>query len=286
MGDRKRKIRFLSLLQASNFSDFENIRGIFSFLVGAVTTVGISFIFLYIIFIINWIPIGLSLSDALGFLILAVGFGLIFIAIYSPFYFRDMSLKSRFKSRRINEEVILIFLISLILFFQLFNYFELNRYSIKLDSKIVLIFLFFFPFLPLIFRNKKIGAGRKRNILYLAHLFSIITVAYIFTEMQIWRNVTNVIGLTRQNVIIKLSAEQYEFAEAGIKKLNLNTKICTDKKEKIIFPVNILWHGIGNYSLVEIGEYPKNSFRIEVKNDESKVIYVDKNTNSTISIKC
>ena len=255
-------------------------------MVGAVTTVGISFIFLYIIFIINWIPIGLSLSDALGFLILAIGFGLIFIAIYSPFYFRDMSLKSRFKSRRINEEVILIFLISLILFFQLFNYFELNRYSIKLDSKIVLIFSFFSPFLPLIFRNKKIGAGRKRNILYLAHLFSIITVTYIFTEMQIWRNVTNVIGLTRQNVIIKLSAEQYEFAEAGIKKLNLNTKICTDKKEKMIFPVNILWHGIGNYSLVEIGEYPKNSFRIEVKNDESKIIYVDKNINSSISINC
>ncbi|WP_416192179.1 hypothetical protein [Neisseria sp. CCUG12390] len=105
MNNRKGKVEFLATLMKDNSSDFESVRRFSSFLISIITTIGILFIFFYIIFVINWLPIGLSLSDTLAFIILSLEFGFVFAVIYSPFYFRDLGFKVRFKSKKTNEKL-------------------------------------------------------------------------------------------------------------------------------------------------------------------------------------
>lgn len=129
----------------------------------------------------------------------------------------------------------MIFLISFILFFQLFKYFELNGNHIGFRSKIILFSIFFIPFVTVFLyfiRFGKLGANKKREYIFILSLYSGIAVFYIFTQVGLWKSVTNLVGLTKQNVIVKLSSEQYKFAELSIQKLNLDKKICVNKMSK------------------------------------------------------
>ena len=78
------------------------------------------------------------------------------------------------------------------------------------------------------------------------------------------------LGISSPNATIQLSDSDYKFAlnEARLRDQNLNSL-----NNNIIYHVNILWHGIGSYTLVEFPLCEENkTFRMAVKTDEIKII--------------
>lgn len=104
----------------------------------------------------------------------------------------------------------------------------------------------------------------KKMLAFSSILLSILIIPFLS------KDIIKLSSISTPNATIQLSDSDYKLAlsEAGLRNQNLNFM-----NNNRIHNVNILWHGIGSYALVEFPLCEENkTFRMAVKTDEIKII--------------
>ena len=235
-------------------------------LTGAVITTGIFVVFCYCAFIINFFPSGLTLGDSLIFIFIALGFGVLYFLWlglgylsvfglthpwhkvlgekerFSPVFIGIASGAALFLSALTTGDTIKFLVSSLLSGFILLFAVNLwgkvekgtqleekptkenNRTLIKLRLAVIMMALFGVPILASPVVSKLISTSFKS------------------------------FGISHDNVSLILDRNNYEIVEGVSKSLGVEFKGCIleGNKVRIVNNIKVLWHGIGDQSLIAL----------------------------------
>ena len=245
---------------------------------------GFLIVFIYCFFKINWFPIGLSLADTVGFIMLALGFAALIFAVELPIFMGVVAIieKNSQNNRSKNH-----FFKSKIIFAVISAFFTVIAVGMITKNAIsAILFILIYLISTIVIAILSCSDLRKDAIypyfLIFLIIFIIITMLSIFDEFIM----TN-LGIRRPNSIIQLSENDYKLIKTKAEQCHLT--LSGDEKNNSLSNVKILWRGMGSYTLIELDEKCKNEkVRMEIKTDESKIIYTVKdsskdNANKTAS---
>lgn len=227
-----------------------------------VIATGALIIFSYCFFHIHYFPAGLSIGDSLVFIFAAIGFGIFYFFWISlglcgayclayPF-FEKMSKADR--TRYVTILPGLIFISFLWVFWYLTR--DLMAAAAPLIGGVIILVGMYF------WHPKKDEADEKktqelkvsRNALFAIGILLPLVFAASTIMLLINASMIN-IGLAKKNVSLVLSKENYAALSDVASEFDVPLFGCEGKatdSANIIHNVNLLWHGIGDKTLVEI----------------------------------
>lgn len=95
------------------------------------------------------------------------------------------------------------------------------------------------------------------------------------------RNSINNLGIARQNVSIELSEKDFNLIKNTAKEADIPVLFSCNENEKTIHGVDVLWHGLGDNTLIEIPFREQNkNIRLELKSSENKIITLGNQTSA------
>lgn len=243
-------------------------------------TYGFLVLFIHI-YKINWLPIGISLSETGIFLLLGVGVTILILYLcVTPSLIIGLTI-TECKSR--NLPLSIIYVIFLVLFFilNIIIFFIPNKNEIELS-----IFLpYFLPYLILvaavgiIIYFLIIDSFPRKDIKYLFYILSLfLFVLSIFTIINSHKHIVTSLGLLKPETAIQLSESDFKIVQEQV----CQRKIANcNEKNRIVWPVRVLLRGIGTHSLISFNNNEGKELRMEVKTDESKLIDIPQEKDNT-----
>jgi OOP family OmpA-OmpF porin len=260
-----------------------------SLLVKLVITIGIVVVFSYCAFSINFFPKGLTLGDSLVFIFIALGFGIFYIfwlalgylTLYGLFYPFTLKLG---KNDDLGSKV-LMFIVGLIFFgFLLLFYFSTNDFRSVIaplaSGLIILIATFFWNTQPEGLNPEELEKRERARVGIILIAFFIAPLIGMTAVSQIIDSSFRVFGINQKNVSLVLSESNYKIVNGTAKGLDIPIFGCELEKEttRIVHNVNMLWHGIGDKSLIVLLSPDNNKFkpvaRLELESAGTNVLKV------------
>lgn len=237
------------------------------------TASGFLFLFFFIC-TIHWMPIGISLSETGGILMLGLGVGL-FITLFgvAP----SLLVEQIFDSSGFKKWQRVAFLFIFLLFVGVI--WTLT----KIEWHLVIWYLLLLVLTGLIIFLLKAGQvprKDKRIVLYLLYFLGFILsiIVIIFS----YKHIIILLGFSKSETAIKLPESDFKLVQAQVRQREI-TDIKCDEENRIVWPVRVHLRGIGTHSLISF-YHPKKELkkkgnnegveflRMEVKTDESKLI--------------
>lgn len=232
---------------------------------------GFLFIFFYCALILQWMPIGISLSETAGILLLglAVGTGYLF------FLFPAAKLISKgldIATKSTNNKIIWVVLILIIVMYCVLGFIGLQMNSFAM-------WLWYGHFAlcsaAAILAFYDVNTPKNQKIQVVSFM---ITLGISFSILATYKFILPMIGFTRPKTTMQLSDDDFKLVQSQAIRHNF-TNIKFNKENRTVFPVDIKLRGIGTHTLIELHkkESPKGkekTIQFEIKTNESKVIQV------------
>ena len=269
--------------------DIENIARYFKHAISFGVAIGFITIFTYFFFDIHWIPPTLSISDTASLLMIAIGIG-IYVAIFTVFIlpFSKIWLEI-FNTQVINKKwkiflSVLFFLIYIIIIYtpkyvqtyirETNNPISSNVYYLTIVTIFTLAILSFL--IALLAKVTRI-ANLSNNVIFTIILIIILLLILIFSTTS-KENILLNLGIRKEKVIIQFKEDRdYNLVRREIGYSEFETKYGNDKLN-LITDVNILWYGMGGYTLLQFNDCTQNKFTLPIKTDEIRIILPMKKT--------
>ena len=237
------------------------------------TASGFLFLFFFIC-TIHWMPIGVSLSETGGILMLGLGAGLFitFFGVVPSLLAEQIFYSSELKKWQ-----------RVILFFIFLLFVGVIWTLTKIEWHLVIWYLLLLVLTGLIIFLLKAGQvprKDKRIAFYLLYFpaFILNFIVIIFS----YKDITTLLGFSKSETAIQLSESDFKLVQAQVRQREI-TDIKCDEENRIVWPVRVHLRGIGTHSLISF-YHPKKELkkkgnnegveflRMEVKTDESKLI--------------
>lgn len=239
---------------------------------------GFLIVFIYCFFEINWFPIGLSLSDTVGFIMMALGLGMVMLVIALPLLMATFAvIDERNKNNRYKNFLfwITICFCAILAFFivKILGENEAHVYALMwfyIIATVVIIIIYF----ALIKKDKEV----KETYLFI--IIPLFVILIFITTLNFGKNVMISLGVARPNSIIQLAEDDYKFVLSEAKRRKLVVSTQSGREDRSLSGVSILWRGMGSHTLIEF-VCKEEKVRMEIKTDESKIIYSVKDKSNT-----
>lgn len=225
---------------------------------------------------IHWMPIGISLSETGGILMLGLGVGLFitFLGVAPSVLAAPIFDSSGFgKWPRIIIIIIIIFLIFVVgaVFWALFKI----NYALAIVYVVLLL-----PIGVIIscWVNEQIPRKDKKIIFYLLSFLGFFLSIIIIISFN--KKITTLLGFSKPETAIQLSESDFKLVQAQVCQRKI-ANIKLDKENRIVWPVRVLLRGIGTHSLISFNNNEGKELRMEVKTDESKLIDIPQEKGNT-----
>ena len=237
------------------------------------TASGFLFLFFFIC-TIHWMPIGVSLSETGGILMLGLGAGLFitFFGVVPSLLAEQIFYSSELKKWQ-----------RVILFFIFLLFVGVIWTLTKIEWHLVIWYLLLLVLTGLIIFLLKAGQvprKDKRIAFYLLYLLVFILSVIVIAIFH--KYITILLGFSKSETAIQLSESDFKLVQAQVRQREI-TDIKCDEENRIVWPVRVHLRGIGTHSLISF-YHPKKELkkkgnnegveflRMEVKTDESKLI--------------
>lgn len=279
---------------------FDKLSTLLGFLFKLGLLIGGGGVFIYCFLDINYFPSPMSIENALAFIFIALGFGIAFIAIYVVVEILWKAVKivmvKIFKKNNLNQKsnvnaslreiaisvligfilTIIIGLIGFISNIDIDFIFSLLVFiwSIVLGKMILIVFLM---------KGWELNYRKEDKIYILGILilviYSIICAVFAITGFNFLRFPFNQLGIALQNVSMGLSEKDFNLIKNTAEEADIPVLFSCNESEKTIHGVDVLWHGLGDNSLIEIPSREQNkNIRLELKSSENKIITLSNQT--------
>ena len=242
------------------------------------TASGFLFLFFFIC-TIHWMPIGVSLSETGGILMLGLGAGLFitFFGVVPSLLAEQIFYSSELKKWQ-----------RVILFFIFLLFVGVIWTLTKIEWHLVIWYLLLLVLTGLIIFLLKAGQvprKDKRIAFYLLYLLVFILSVIVIAIFH--KYITILLGFSKSETAIQLSESDFKLVQAQVRQREI-TDIKCDEENRIVWPVRVHLRGIGTHSLISF-YHPKKELkkkgnnegveflRMEVKTDESKLIGIPHN---------
>ncbi|MCP3750436.1 OmpA family protein [Pseudomonas sp. SBB6] len=219
-------------------------------------TIGVIVTFCYWTFIINFYPTGITLSESLLFIFAALMFGLlysfwfclVFIALYGVVQFSSKKIKTSWGLALIG------LLAGILLVLWAIGAGTLEVLAPILGAVILVIILVVQPPLPPYSHPNDIKERKRNNTLMtiIAVICPLIVGSAI--SAKIISSSLELLGFRQMNVSISLDESNQKIIQRIAAEFDLPLQGCESQHQEaqIIHHVNVLWHGVGERTLVEI----------------------------------
>ena len=236
------------------------------------TASGFLFLFFFIC-TIHWMPIGISLSETGGILMLGLGVGL-FITLFgvapSLLLAEPIFDSSEFKKwQRISFAIIVVLL------------FVGVSWALPEDWPLVIWYFLLLLMIGLIIFSLKDGQVSRKDkkivfylLYFLGFILSIIVIIFSY------KDITTLLGFSKSETAIQLSESNFKLVQEQVYQQKI-ANIKFDKENRIVWPVRVLLRGIGTHSLISFNNNEGKELRMEVKTDESKLIDIPQEKGNT-----
>ncbi|EGR0804676.1 hypothetical protein HUO05_06830 [Vibrio alginolyticus] len=242
---------------------FDSLNSYGSLLVKLVITIGVVVVFSYCAFNINFFPKGLTLGDSLVFIFVALGFGVFYLFWLALGYFCLYGFAYPFskklgKNDSKTTKLFMIFIGLLFLGFLSIFYFSTDDFRSVLaplvSGSILLITTFFWNSKPDGLSDLEIQKREKARVGIIILAFFIAPLIGTTTVSRIVDSSFRVFGINQNNVSLVLSEKNYKIVSRVAKGLEVPLFSCELDKgtTRIIHNVSVLWHGIGDKSLIAL----------------------------------
>ncbi|HLD67502.1 MAG TPA: OmpA family protein [Pseudomonas sp.] len=219
-------------------------------------TVGVIVVFAYWAFIINFFPAGITLSESLLFIFAALMFGL----FYSLWYLLAVSALHglfHWRSDQIKFDGGLFFLG--IVAASLLGAAAWASQSLKilaplLGAMILLMIPWYWKPLPFYTPVAQVQKRQREKVLL---ALTAIIVPMLFVPDLTANIITNSmqrLGFRQMDVSVSLDAANQKIIKGVVEEFDLRLHSCGNRKtpEQIVHHVNVLWHGLGERTLIEM----------------------------------
>lgn len=235
------------------------------------TASGFLFLFFFIC-TIHWMPIGISLSETGGILILGLGVGLFitFFGVAPSLLAEQIFDSSEFKKWQ-----------RVVLFFIFLLFVGVIWTLTKIEWHLVIWYLLLLVLTGLIIFLLKAGQvprKDKRIVFYLLYFLGFI-LSIIVTAI-FHKHITTLLGFSKSEIAIQLSESDFKLVQGQVCQREIANIKC-DKENRIVWPVRVHLRGIGTHSLISFNNNEGKELRMEVKTDESKLIDIPQEKGDT-----
>ncbi len=263
--------------------DIENIARYFKHTISFGVVIGFITIFTYFFFDIHWIPPTLSISDTASLLMIAIGIGIyavIFTVLILPFSKIWLEIfKATNKKWKILLSIIYFSIFIIIIYTPKYvqtyiretnNPISSNEYYLTIVTIFTLAILSFA--IALLEKAPRIE-NLSNNV-----IFTIILIIVLIFSTTSRENILLNLGIRKEKVIIQFKEDRdYNLVRREMEYSEFETKYGNDKLN-VITDVNILWYGMGGYTLLQFNDCTQNKFTLPIKTDEIRIILPMKET--------
>lgn len=241
------------------------IKTLAGLIVGLSTASGFLSVFYYCLVKIQWMPIGLSFSEAVGFVFLSLGIGFlgVFFIILPQLNAFMFFLIYKIENKSIIDLFILFCLVVLEILILGIGIYLIWGQWLKIVGYVFFIIIILWLLYELVNKTDDISG----YVFIIFNLLAFIGLHIFSSDALIKR-----LDLARDNVVIQLSEENFKFLKSTYENLDPS---CINKDLRVVCNVNILWRGMGTHTLIEVPTTNKDDYiRMEVPNNEIKVMRV------------
>jgi len=252
---------------------------------------GVGIVFAYCAFHINFFPTGLTIGDSIIFIFIALGFGVFYSfwlasGLFSVYLFSYPILNR--KNVSIGEAILmpltsLIFLGVLIVIGKINNN-DVSSIAISVIAPIIsglLLLITLVLWNPQIDILSEAKIAERKVIRVGLSIFAITVVPLIAVKpiSNIINTSIGILGIQQKHKSVFLNKDNYKIISDIANELNIPLYGCTSNdKKNIVHNVNILWHGIGERTLIELlslknGKYTK-VVRVELERKGTNVLQI------------
>jgi outer membrane protein OmpA-like peptidoglycan-associated protein/putative Mn2+ efflux pump MntP len=254
-----------------------------------IISTGVLITWSYCAFLINFFPTGLSIADSLIFVFIALGFGALYfswLAIgFAAVYYGYLIVKTKGTLERFYFAVVCVILCA----FSIAIGYRVGGPTgapMSLASGV----LFYFAVIQLKLENEKDPDARRRQArlrtwLIFAAIFGVPAIALPVIG-KITDKSFSLIGIQQKDVSLALSSENQKIVSDVAKEFGISIYGClkNDNQSNIAHHFNVLWHGLGERSLVQITAYENDKWvpkaRVELDRSGLKVLSATDKKNS------
>ncbi|QHF51767.1 hypothetical protein [Pseudomonas sp. S49] len=249
----------------------ENLAKAGSFSVKLIIALGIFITWGYCAFLINFFPTGLNLADSLVFIFIALGFGFLYSywlgASFLAFNFAYSAIKEKNGFEKIFAAIFsFIFFAALGLVAYLLADWTALAASAASGFMLHISINLWKSDLP----GEDAATKRKRTwqrvlVFFLAFIIPAALVPPLLGKFI--DGTFGFIGVQQKNVSLVLSEDNQKIVSDVAKELNLSVYGCTKdgNQTNIVHHFNVLWHGLGERSLVQLLTYNNESQKWDKK---------------------
>lgn len=240
---------------------------------------GFLIVFIYCFFEINWFPIGLSLSDTVGFIMMALGLGMVMLVIALPLLMATFAVidkrnkNNRYKSFLFWIKICFCAILAFVIV-KILGENEAHVYASLMWFYIIATVIIIIIYFALIKKDKEV----KETYLFI--IIPLFVILIFITTLNFGKNVMIKLGVARPNSIIQLAEDDYKFVLSEAKRRKLVVSTYSGREDRSLSGVSILWRGMGSHTLIEF-VCKEEKVRMEIKTDESKIIYSVKDKSNT-----
>jgi OOP family OmpA-OmpF porin len=265
----------------------DNLENYGALTVKLIIALGVIVVFSYCAFQINFFPTGLTIGDSLVFIFIALGFGVFYLfwlllaytAVYSLAYFKIN--KSAFCS---SESLLMFFLgIFIIALLGIYIYWVGDFMSILaplMSGSLLIITTSFWNTEKGTLSDEEYSTKKKRRIQIGIFAVLIVPLIAVSAISEFVNGSIRILGIQQKHKSIVLDKNNFKVIQDVAKELNLPIYGCVTngKQSNIVHNFNILWHGLGERSLVEV-LIPKEgawqpAVRVELDRTGTKVLQI------------
>ncbi len=245
-----------------------------------VMAIGFLFIFFYCVLILQWMPIGMSLSETAGILLMGLSVSAFFLCSILPlamFFVKRINKAEKLPNKR--NIWIIIAAITILFCTSIFIGIKINQLPTSMWFVIIVLFV-----------GISIVALRDVNTLKI-QIIQIITplIAFcvIFSTLFSYKPILAFLGFAHPQATIQLNDADFKLVQTQAQQQGF-TDIKFDKENRVVSPVDIKLRGIGTHTLIELRQEvqqtetkkeqnntpQEKTIRFEIKTSESTVIQV------------
>ncbi|WP_158243873.1 MULTISPECIES: hypothetical protein [unclassified Pseudomonas] len=247
-----------------------------------IVALGIGITWGYCAFIINFFPTGLTLADSLVFIFIALGFGLLYFywllfGFLGVYFAHDFTKSSKKMDKAFAVFMCFVFIGCLIIVALLMHDFSPLAAPVFSGALLFLSIIYWKPDAAGATIEQIRQRARMRVATFITALILPIAVAVPVMGLIIG-STFGFIGIAQKDVSLALSEENQKVVSDVAKEFDISVYGClkSGSQTNIVHHFNILWHGLGERSLVEILAYNGKDWspkaRIELDRSGLKVL--------------
>ncbi|MBT9265259.1 OmpA family protein [Pseudomonas sp. MG-9] len=247
-----------------------------------IVALGVCITWGYCAFIINFFPTGLTVADSLVFIFIALGFGILYVywllfGFLGAYFFVSFFQEPHIRARLFSAVMFLVFAGCLVFLACIMK--DASSLLAPLFSG-ALLYLTIIHWKPDVARatiKQRRERARMRIMIFFTALFLPLTVAVPVIGIIIDSSF-GLIGITQKNVSLAVSEDNQKIINDVAKEFDISVYGCSEngKKTNIVHHFNVLWHGLGERSLVELLTHDGNGWkpkaRIELDRSGLKIL--------------